>query len=60
MLDSAHEIGEGAIDRRQPGARVDQEQDRIGLRDRGLGLRLHAAGSDSRRASSRPAVSIDA
>src|SRR5262249_54900430 len=40
----AHEIGERAVGRRRPRARVDQEQDRIGGRDRGLGLLLHAAG----------------
>ena len=44
MPDAAHEIGEGAVDRRQAGARIDQEEDRIGRGDRGFGLRPHAAG----------------
>ena len=40
----AHQIGEGAVGRRRAGAGIDQEEDRIGLRDRRLGLRPHAAG----------------
>ena len=40
----AHDGGEGAVDRRRPGARIDHEEHRVGLRDRGLGLRPHAAG----------------
>ena len=40
----AGQRGEGAVDRRRAGARVDHEEDRVGLRNRGLGLRPHAAG----------------
>ncbi len=43
----AHQIGEGAVGRHQPGARVDHEQHRVGRRDRRVGLRLHAAGRGS-------------
>jgi len=37
-------IGEGAIVRRQPGARVDHEHQRVGKPDRDLGLFLHPRG----------------
>ena len=40
----AHQIGKGAVGRRRSGARVDQEEHRVGGGDGGLGLRLHAAG----------------
>jgi len=39
----AREFGEGAVGRRRSHARVDHEEDRIGLPDRGFGLRAHAA-----------------
>ena len=42
--DATHGGGEMAVGRGDPGARVDDEQDRIALGDRGLGLRAHAAG----------------
>ncbi len=38
----AHQIGEGAIGRHRAGARIDQKQDRVGLRHRRRRLRLHA------------------
>ena len=41
LVGAAGEIGEGAVVRRQPHARVDHEHQGIGLRDRGLGLLLH-------------------
>ena len=40
----AHQLGEIAVDRRRTGARIDHEEDGVGLRHRGLGLRPHAAG----------------
>ena len=40
----AHQLGEHAVDPGRTGARVDHEEDRVGLPDRGLGLRPHAAG----------------
>ena len=49
LAGTAHEIGKRAIGRQRAGARVDQEQDRIGARDRGLGLLLHAAAQAFRR-----------
>ena len=44
LVGAAREVGEGAIVRRQPGARIDHEHQRIGKRDRGLGLLLHPRG----------------
>ena len=49
LAGSAHEIGEGAIDRGRAALRIDQEQHRVGSGNRGFGLRPHAAGQ--RRAS---------
>ena len=49
LAGAAHEVGKGAVDRHRAGARIDQEQDRVGRGDRGLGLRLHAAGEARRR-----------
>ena len=39
----AHDVGEGAIGRRQSGARVDQKEHCVRTRERGLRLRPHAA-----------------
>ena len=39
----AHDVGELPVDRRQAGAHVHQEQDRVGAFNRSLGLLHHAA-----------------
>ena len=44
LVGAAREIGKGAIVRRQPGARVDHEHQRVGKADRGFGLLLHPRG----------------
>ena len=44
LVGAAGEIGKGAIVRRQPGARVDHEHQRIRKGDRGFGLLLHPRG----------------
>ena len=44
LVGAADEIGEGAIGRRQSGAGIDHEQQRVRELDRGLGLLLHARG----------------
>ena len=44
LVGAAGEIGEGAIGRREPGAGVDHEHQRVGELDRGLGLLLHPRG----------------
>ena len=40
----AHQIGKAAVSRREAGAAVDQKDDDIGVGNRRLGLRPHAAG----------------
>ena len=40
---AAHGRGEMAVGRRDPGARVDDEEDRVAIEQRGLGLGAHAA-----------------
>ena len=44
LVGVAGEIGKGAIVGRQAHAGIDHEEQRVGLRDRGLGLLLHARG----------------
>ena len=44
LVGAAGKIGEGPVVRRQPGARVDHEHQRVGKRDRGFGLLLHPRG----------------
>ena len=44
LVGAAREIGKGAVVRRQAGARVDHEHQRIGKLDRGFGLLLHPRG----------------
>ena len=44
LAGSPHEVGECVIAGREPGPRVDQEQDGVGLLDREPRLREHAAG----------------
>ena len=44
LVGAAGEIGKGAVVRRQAGARVDHEHQRVGKRDRGFGLLLHPRG----------------
>jgi len=51
---SAHQIGECAVDRSGPGARIDEKKDRVGVRNRGFGLRLHAAAQALRRCLFKP------
>ena len=46
---TAHEVGKRAVRRQRARAGVDQEQDRIRARDRGLGLLLHTAAQAFRR-----------
>ena len=44
LVGAAREIGKAAIVRRQAGARIDHEHQRVGQRDRGFGLLLHPRG----------------
>ncbi|MHC2559097.1 hypothetical protein ACVIVD_001091 [Bradyrhizobium liaoningense] len=44
LVGLAGEIGEGAIGGRETNAGIDDEEQRVGLRDRGFGLLLHARG----------------
>ena len=44
LVGAAGEIGKGAVVRRQAGAGVDHEHQRVGKRDRGFGLLLHPRG----------------
>ena len=44
LVGAAGEIGKGAIVRRQTGAGIDHEHQRVGERDRGFGLLLHPRG----------------
>ena len=44
LAGAAHRRGEMAVGGGDPGARVDDEEDRVAVEQRGLGLRAHAAG----------------
>ena len=44
LVGAAHAAGEMPIGRRHPGARVDHEQDRVAIGERGFGLRAHPPG----------------
>jgi hypothetical protein len=44
LAGAAHRLGEVAVRARHAGARVDEEQHRVAVGERGLGLRAHAAG----------------
>ena len=49
LAERAQQLGEMAVERRQAGAGIDDEQADVGRADRGLGLRAHAAGERIRR-----------
>ena len=49
LAGAAGELGEDAVDRHQAHPRVDHEEDDVGRRDGGFGLRAHAAGQAIRR-----------
>ena len=46
LVGAPHEIGEEAVVGGQPGARIEDEEDRVGEFDRHFGLRPHAPGRD--------------
>ena len=54
LVGAAREIGKGAVVRRQAGAGVDHEKQRVGEFDRRLGLLLHARGQRAPRALIEP------
>ena len=50
LVGAAREIGERTIVRREAGARIDHEHQRVGETDRGFGLLLHPRGQRTLRA----------